>query len=294
MNHDLLIAVVAGLGSMVGWGGADFFAKKTIDIIGDIKTLFWGQLVGVVPLIVIFLVHPKISHLNHWDPLFLVLFGVFSALSYLPLYAGFGKGEISLLSPIFASYSVVVVLLSALFLHETISAHRWIAILIVFAGILLISSDPSEFRSSLKNLHQRVKGMPSVLTAMLMYSFWLFFLDKFLQNKNWVFPLLVIRVVAVLTLLIYAARKRINLRVTERYLWKFLMCIGVFDVAAFAFVSYGFSNSGYTSVIAVLSATFSVPTIILAAVFLKERIQRFQIAAISLILLGVALVSMST
>lgn len=293
MNHDLLIALIAGLGSMVGWGSADFFAKKTIDVLGDLKTLFWAQLIGILPLIIIFAVHHTISPLNHLDPLYLVLFGIFSAVSYLPLYAGFGKGEVSLLSPIFASYSVVVVLLSAVFLHEHIAPHSWIAILVVFAGILLISSDPRELRGSLRHINKRVKGIPDVAAAMLLYSFWLFFFDKFLQDKNWVFPLLVIRIVAVLTLFVYAKTRKISLAVGDRGLWKFLACIGVFDVAAFAFVSYGFSNSSHTSVIAVLSATFSVPTIILAALFLKEKIRPYQIAAIALILSGVVLVALN-
>ncbi len=288
-----MIAIVAGLGSMVGWGSADFFAKKTIDIIGDLKTLFWAQLIGIVPLICIFLSHPNVPQLHQFDPLFLVLLGIVSALSYLPLYRGFGKGEVSLLSPIFASYSVILVILSALFLNETISSHQLVAILIVFAGILIISSNPMELRSHLKSKTFHLNGMSEVLFAMLVYSFWLFFLDKFLQDKSWVFPLLIIRVVAVATLLMYALVSHVNLSVTNRGLWKFLICIGIFDVAAFSFVSYGFSNSTHTSVIAVLSATFSVPTIILAALFLKEKIRLYQAFAISLILLGIILVTIN-
>jgi drug/metabolite transporter (DMT)-like permease len=290
--NNLLIAIVAGLGSMVGWGTADFFAKKTIDVIGDLKTLFWAQLIGVIPLAAIFLASSTVPQLSHFDPFFLILLGVFSAVSYLPLYNGFGKGEVSLLSPVFASYSVVLVVLSAIFLHEMISGHQWIATLVVFAGILLISGDPGELRSHFKNIHHRVKGLPEVLSAMVMYSFWLFFLDKFLQNKDWVFPLLIIRVGAVVTLLVYAWFRKINLRISERSLWKFLACIGVFDVAAFGFVSYGFSNSSYTSIIAVLSATFSIPTIILAAVFLKEKIRVYQAIAIFLIICGIAIISL--
>jgi len=33
MQTELLIAIIAGLGGMFGWGLADFFAKKTIDSI---------------------------------------------------------------------------------------------------------------------------------------------------------------------------------------------------------------------------------------------------------------------
>jgi len=39
MQQELLIAVLAGLGGMFGWGFADFFAKKTIDEIGSVASL---------------------------------------------------------------------------------------------------------------------------------------------------------------------------------------------------------------------------------------------------------------
>ncbi|MFN2571957.1 MAG: hydantoinase B/oxoprolinase family protein, partial [Gemmatimonadales bacterium] len=48
METTLLTAITAGLLGMLGWGCADFFAKKTIDKIGDLPTLFWGQLLGLI------------------------------------------------------------------------------------------------------------------------------------------------------------------------------------------------------------------------------------------------------
>jgi hypothetical protein len=43
MNNAILIATVAGLCGMLGWGVGDFFAKKTIDIVGDMATLAWAH-----------------------------------------------------------------------------------------------------------------------------------------------------------------------------------------------------------------------------------------------------------
>jgi len=293
MHSTLFIALLAGFGGMLGWGTADFFAKKTIDEIGDLRTLFWQQLFGVVPLLVIFLAHPKIPHLQHFDLLFLLLFGIVEALSYLFLYAGFGKGQISLLSPVFASYSVLVVILSIIILGESLYWKRSLAIIITFIGILLISTDPQDLRGSLRKHAFRLEGLTEVIMAMIGYSFWLLYLDKFLNGKQWLFYLLIIRSIAVLTLGAYAAAKRTSLRFKDTGLWKFLVCIGVFDVAAYSFVSYGFSHSRYPSVIVVLSATFSLPTMLLAYLFLKEKIKPFQLAAALTILCGVVLITLS-
>lgn len=293
MHSSLAIALVAGLGGMIGWGTADFFAKKTIDQIGDITTLFWQQLLGVIPLLAVFLLSPKLPHLQRFDPLFLLLLGITSGLTYLALYTGFGKGQISLLSPIFASYSVTVVILSVLILGETLYLKRGLAIVLTFIGILLISTDPQDIRKSFHKRAFRLAGVPEVLLAMLGYSFWLLYLDKFLDGKQWLFYLLVIRAVSSVTVLAYAVFKKVSLRVTDSSLWKYLIFIGLFDVGAFSAVSYGFSHSHYPSLIAVLSATFSLPTIVLAYVFLKERISRSQIVAACAIIAGVVLISLT-
>lgn len=293
MHNTLFIALLAGLGGMLGWGFADFFAKKTIDRIGDAQTLFWQQLFGVVPLLAIFLIHPKVPHLAHFDPLFLLLFGIISALSYLAFYDGLSKGQVSLLSPIFASYSVVVVILSVLILGEPLYFKRSVAIVITFVGILLISTDVTDIRKSFRKRALRLAGVSEVLTGMIGFSFWLLFLNKFLTGKDWVFYLLVIRIVAALTMVGYTLAKRISLRVPDDRLWKFLICIGLFDVAAFSFISYGFSHTQYPSVIAVLSATFSLPTMLLAYFFLRERINRVQVAAALTILCGIMLITLT-
>jgi uncharacterized membrane protein len=271
MDNALFIAILAGLGGMVGWGAADFFAKKTIDNIGDLRTLFWAQLIGIAPLLIAILLNPDVPKINTYDPLFLILFGIVGALSYLPLYSAFGKGKVSIISPIFASYSVVVVVLAAIFLNAHISGLQWLAIFIVFAGVLLLSIDPSEIRQALGKKGQLTGGVPQALTALVGYSFWLMFLDKFLNGREWLFFLLIIRSVAVLTLLIYSAVIGTSLSVKDRGLWKYLALIGLFDVAAFSAVSYGFSHTDFIGVVTVLSATFSIPTIILAYLFLSNR-----------------------
>jgi uncharacterized membrane protein len=293
MDNTLLVAVLAGLGGMVGWGAADFFAKKTIDTIGDLRTLFWAQLIGVIPLALAFLVHPKVPDLNRFDPLFLLLFGMAGALSYLPLYSAFGKGKVSILSPIFASYSVVVVILAAIFLNAQISSLQAAAIAVVFAGTLILSTDLTELRQLIRSRQKLGDGVPDVLIALFGYSFWLLFLDKFLNGKEWLFYLLIIRSLAVVTLFVYSRLTRTSLRIAQPGLWKYLTVIGLFDVAAFSAVSYGFSHTSYIAIVTVLSATFSIPTLLLAYAFLKERMTSVQFGGVALVLVGVVLISLS-
>ena len=295
MNGSLITAALAGLGGMAGWGLADFLAKKTIDRVGEVTTLFWGQLVGLVPLLGIFAVTRTVPVLHRFDALWLVLFGIVSALSYLSLYAGFAKGPVSFLSPVFSAHAALVVVLSAAFFGERIAGEQWVAIVIVVAGVIAISTTPGELGTTLRNTSAaNIPGLAEVLSAAVAFAFWLVFLDRFIGVRDWVLFLIVIRATAAVTVAVYAlaTHEPLWIRGTDRSLMACVAAIGLCDVAAFSAVSYGFSATTHTSVVAVLSSTFSLPTLLLARLFLKERLGTSQKIAAGVILTGIALVSL--
>lgn len=295
-DGGLAVATLAGLGGMAGWGVADFLAKKTIDRIGDLTTLFWAQAIGIAPLLGIFAVSRHVPTLHAYDLLWLVLLGAASALSYLSLYAGFGKGQVSFLSPVFAAHAALVVILSAWVFDEDIATRQWIAIAVVIVGVVVISTNLSELSHVLHDTAtSRTGGLAQTLTAAVAYALWLVLLNRFIGERDWVFFLLVIRAAAAGTLIAFArgTRRSFGLGPTadRRAVAPYLLVIGASDVAAFAAVAYGFSATTHTSIVAVLSATFSLPTLLLARIFLKERLVRSQKLAAGVILVGIAAVS---
>jgi drug/metabolite transporter (DMT)-like permease len=292
-SNPLLLAILSGIGGMFGWGLADFFAKKTIDRLGDIETLFWGQVFGIVPLAVLFAIKPVLPAFSGLQWAFVAVLGAWSGLSYIPTYVAFGKGKVSLLSPLFASYAVVVALLSAFLLHEHIPNNRIAVFAIVFIGVILISGDPRAIWSfvSGKRLASEngAAGTREIALAIALYSLWLIALDWFLNGRYWVPILLGIRVCSALSLYVYARGAGRGLTVKYRELWPYLILIGFCDVAAFSFVSFGYSTTSYVSVITMLSGAFSLPTIVLARMFLKERATPLQTAGSALVIVGILL-----
>ena len=277
---QLSIAIVAGLGGMLGWGLADFFAKKTIDELGDVATLFWSLLIGSVPLGLLFLTNPvvpeKLTGAGGQGFLYLGVLGVWSALSYLPLYAGFGKGKVTLLSPVFASYAAVVVIISAALFGETLSVNHLAVLALIFVGIVFITGDIKSLWSAAAR-REPVGGLKEILLAVALYAPWLVALDRFIGGEYWVPYLLGIRIVSAFTVFCYTRVRRISLAVRQRSLWKYLCAIAFADVTAFAFLSWGYSASSSISIITMLSAAFSLPTMILAILFLKEKVTRSQL-----------------
>ena len=147
MQVLFLTAVLAGLGGMLGWGLADFFAKKTIDEIGDLPSLVLAHVCGTAAFILLVAVragiHPSASVLpsapSTWAGL--AFFGALQAAVYLLVYRGFGKGQLAVLNPVFASFSGLTALLSIFVFGEAVHGGMAVALAVIFAGVILLNVD---------------------------------------------------------------------------------------------------------------------------------------------------------
>jgi uncharacterized membrane protein len=256
MLSELLIALLAGLGGMLGWGLADFFAKKAVDRLDSMTILFWSQLIGIFPLLIMLPTHP-IPTVASIAWLQILLLGIVDAVSYLLLYRGFSKGQISILSPVFAAYSIVVVLVSALIFGEMISPLAGFSLVLLCGGIVLVSDGLHDFKHSLLRSGKiSVHGLPEVAAAMVLYGAWLAFFDAAIGTQDWVFFALAIRVVATVSVLVcMRATHRVS-ALPARQLWGLIVCIGLLDVFGYSAVAFGFISKPHTNIVAGLSAAF--------------------------------------
>lgn len=297
MEQTLLIAVGTGFGGMLGWGFADFFAKKTIDEIGATVSLVWGHLFGVLAFGFIALYQFAAFQKSILIPRdfrelgFLAFFGILQAFIYFLVYQGFGKGHLAVLSPVFASYSGLAALFSVVVLREAVSGNLLLALGIIFIGILLLSIDAQALRMRRITL-VGAPGLKEVASAALLAAFWTVSWDKFIGGKDWVSYALFMYVFIALAALLISKWQKVNLAVTRSGLWKFLALIGACEVAAYLAISLGFSSTPHLSIVAILSSAFSLPAMALAYVFLKERITAVQTAGGIIIVAGIIMLSL--
>ena len=294
----LLIAVSAGLTGMMGWGLADFFAKKTIDKVGDLVTLAWAHIYGVVLICsllyartiidgqALILPHAKIQWLG------LAFFGALQATVYYYAYKAFGKGKLAILNPIFSSYSGIVVLLSVVFFHEVLAMWQIVPLLIVFLGIIVMNTERDSFKMKKWKL-AKIAGMREMLIAVACAALWTVLWGNFVSGQDWLVYAAIMYVFMSITIIGICVFQRARLNVLNGYTWKYFFLIGFSEVIAYVGVSLGYSLSSHTSIVAVLSAAFSLPTFALAYLFLKERINAFQVIGAALVVGGVILVSLS-
>ncbi len=296
MSDELFIAVLAGLGGMFGWGLADFFAKKTIDKIGDTVTLAWGHIFGTLALLaIVFYYYFSPTHnvifpneVGIW--VLLLLFGALQAIVYLLLYKGFGQGQVGILSPVFASFSGITAILSILFLKEVVTGTFALGLFVLFLGIMLISIDISSLRS--KNFKfNHIQGFKVVAIATVLAALWTLFWAIFLDGESWLVYTFIMYTFMTLMILIFARLKQIDLFINDPSVWRYLVLIGLCEAGAYFAIGVGYSLTSYISIIALLSGAFSLPVIILARVFLKEKISRIQTIGGLVIVAGIMLIA---
>jgi drug/metabolite transporter (DMT)-like permease len=293
MNSTLFIAIFAGLGGMLGWGLADLFAKKTIDEIGDIPSLVWAHIFGTILILTAAL----------WEILFrnnlqfdldtrgwigVILFGILQGTVYLFVYKGFGKGPVAVLNPIFASFTGVVAIISIIFLGEVANLYNLLSLLIIFTGVLILSTDLSTIKS--KNWKFiSTPGSKEVIIATFLAAIWTLAWNFFINSKNWLFLAALMYVFMTIFIIAVAKIKGVSLKIPPRGQIYYLFFIGLFEVLAYIAISLGYSLTPHTSVVAVISGAFSLPTILLARSFLKEQISRTQTIGGFVVILGIIL-----
>src|SRR3989338_1543335 len=296
MPQELLIAIIAGLGGMFGWGFADFFAKKTISSIGDTLSLAWAGVFGTV----VFLLAAAYQLL--WGSgalaipqdlavwLGLAFFGALQAGVYLFAYKGFGKGEILLLAPVFASFSGIVALISILFLGEPVTAPHIMALVVIFGGVMLMSIDLNAFRGRVDLVH--VPGLKEVLIATLLAALWTVLWDQFVSGQDWLAYALYMFAFMTIAVFVMAKVQGVLRGISSRNVWIFVALIGISETVAYLAISLGYSATSFTSIVTLISGAFSLPTIILARIFLEERPTRVQTLGSMFIISGIAALSL--
>lgn len=296
MQRELFIAISAGLGGMFGWGLADFFAKKTIDRVGSIVSLVWAHVFGTLAFALILLYqlinnrHVNIpGSINEWG--LLLLFGILQAIVYLLVYQGFSKGKLALLNPVFASYSGLTAFISIVALGEIVNLNRLITLAVIFSGIILLNIDPEALRLKRLNI-VIIPGLKEVVLAAILAAIWTLSWDRFIGGKDWLSYAFLMYAFMTLTAFTIAKLQNIKLSINKPYLWKFLVLIGVCEVVAYLAISLGFSATSLTSIVALLSGSFSLPTIILARVFLKEDLTKIQTTGTLIIIAGIIILSL--
>jgi drug/metabolite transporter (DMT)-like permease len=293
--NSFLIALIAGLSGMLGWGISDFFAKKTIDKIGALKTLIGMQIIGGLTLLMFFLLNKQAFPTITGTMLFYVsALALLDGAGYLFLYRAFEKGVMSIVSPIAASAAGFSVIVAVFVFKESLSLFGSLGVILIFLGILITSTDLKDLRSSFSKANL-TNGIPEAIAVMFLVGLWFPLWDKFVEGQEWLFWLIALKLTTgtMLCIYFYLTNKEKKLMNGYKSVIRTLVPVAVLDTIAYLGTTWGYSiTTNTTSLITVVANAYSLPTIILAYFLLKERINKQQALGIASIIGGIVISSL--
>lgn len=277
-----MLAAVMALAASFCFGSSNFIAglesrRRSVWSVTAVSQVASALSAGVL---LAFAQHPLPSA---GPVLWAVLAGAAAAGGILALYRALAVGSMSVVSPIIALQVVLPVVVGTL-QGEKLAAVTWLGVVLAVGGVVLVARAQAP--------HARVPReavLLAVLTAVL-FGVMLVGIDRAGAagaDRSWV--VFVVRVASAAVVLAYFAAARKRLDVTVRAL-PGIALVGILLTAATLLFSAAVAV-GLLSVVSVLGSLSPVVTVVLAQVFLHERLERRQWMGMAAVLLGVVLLS---
>jgi drug/metabolite transporter (DMT)-like permease len=270
---------------MLGFGVADFMAKTMLTKTNVMRTALISQSIGSVLYLVAALAYdrtfPSVPLVG------LALFsGVISGLVLSAYYVALSLGKASLVAPIFSCLTVVAVVLSFFVLGEALTPSQLSAIALVFIGILLVAFERNYRSDSSRKLSLLLALAAAILGgANLILQKWI------AESGHYLMGFLLTRISMPALMIPLALTPTQETRPIENATsWLKLAVLGLVDVSGF-FAWYLGLRVGFVSIVTPIATSSPAVTVLLAHLFLKERVRSHQKIGIFAIILGIILLS---
>jgi drug/metabolite transporter (DMT)-like permease len=308
---NVSLAIILGLTGAVSWGAADFAARFASRQVGAYRTLFFMQFFGFLALSVYLKSTGGFSHgvAPGWHPWAMaVAAGLLNMLSSLALYHSFEHGTMSIVGPVSSSYPALTVALSLLS-GERIHAVRATGLGVTLLGVILAATSFAQSKSTPTENDPRhasetsaaetntprahlSTGVGWAVCAALGFGVLFWFLGfHVIPAVGSAVSVWVMRLTALVSLSVAAVPTGQTLKLPHGKVWWLLLAVGILDTAAFVANNAGL-GTGQVSVVSVLASLYGAFTVLLAWIFLRERLERSQWLGIVLIFIGIVLVSL--
>ncbi|MEZ5923561.1 MAG: EamA family transporter [Hyphomicrobiaceae bacterium] len=282
-------AALLGILSALSFGAADFMARFSTRAHNPVASYGAVLLVGAIATSLVVLVSGQSLV---WSPLgvgFAMLHGLASAVMAVLLYWGLARGPISVVAPIVASHPAFVLMVMVA-LGSRPEVAQWVAMAVVLAGGILIAwmaeedepgdaRDPSHLRTTLR----------IAVAACLIYVALVLTGQQAVPEIGALQTTWIGRLTGLAAIVAVAAASRQSLAIRPRWM-PFLLVQGFADMLGYATLTAG-GGTAHPEITAVISAGFSVVTVLLAWAILKERIGPLQWLAIAMIAGGSAVLA---
>ena len=291
---------LAGLGAALSWGTMDVASALASRRLGSLKVTAGIQVVSAVLLVALaFGLGTGLPS----DPLVLVmagLLGIVGAGAYLSYFTGLRIGPISLVSGVVAAYGGLTVVLAVLVRGESLATVQALGAAVATLGVVLTAV---AFDGGLRATRLAGPGVIFAVIALLLFAVMTVGLAEAIERSGWLEVLVVSRIVnavvsigavVVLTSLAHPRLRaivQVDTIAVARTSWAIVLIAGVLDVAGLIVFAIGLEQAE-TWLVGLVSSFGPAFTILIAVLFLGERLRRVQWLGLAGVGLGMVLIAL--
>ncbi len=275
------LATLLALGSSVLWGVADFAGGLLSRRLPAVSVAVVSQAAGFVALLVALAVVG--GDLDGRSLALGFLAGLGGGIGLAAFYKALSLGTMSIISPVVACGAVVPFVI-AVATGERPSALAVVGAALALGGAVLASLEERHDVAS-----DRARAVALAVLAAVALGLFTYFLGLGSREGSALSTLVGARIGSLSILLVLALAMRAPVRIGRRWLLA-VAAVGLCDVAANALLAVA-ATKGLIALVAVLGSLFPVVTVLLALVFLGERLTRVQAAGVGVALGGVIVLS---
>lgn len=280
-----MLSILFGLGSAIGWGAGDFTGGLASRKAGAYRTVLYGEIIGVLILFVVILIFGEpIPNSRIW--MYAMLAGALGTVGLMLLYHSMTIGLMSIATPVSALLAATLPVIIGIF-KEGIPK---ITIVFGFGFALFAVWMISQGAGGVTDILSHLSDLKLPLLAGIGFGFYFVFMDEATNTGATIWPMVASRSGGMILIVTYMLITRASWKINDTSAWLLIALNGLLDISGNVFFVLA-SQTGRLDVAAVLSSLFPGTTVLLAWIFLKERLTRNQWIGIASALTAIVLMT---
>lgn len=283
----MLYAILAPL----GFGISNSLSKITGTALGPTRAIILQNIFIILTLISLALVLGGFESFNPTWVLVSALIGVFGYFGFAFFIRAVTSGKIGLVIPIIDLAVVVSSVNTLIFLGQHISLTGIFFMILILLGAVLLSININDWRNS--NIFNIKSGVPFAVIASVIWGTEYFLRTFPISHIGAINTALIIEISVMCTALIHLLlidRQKLLEKINIQVL-KYGFLVGIFASIGNLGINFGLATVGGPLTFAILGTRPAVSSLVAYFVF-REKLQRDQIFAMSLVAIGVVGVSL--
>lgn len=280
-----MASVFLGLLAALGWGAGDFTGGLASRKTGAYRAVFYGELIGVLFLFaVVGLTREQIPPMRIWQ--LAVLAGAVGTIGLMLLYHSMTLGLMSIATPVSALLAAALPVVVGIFREGLPGFLTMIGFAFALFAVWMVSQGEGGVTDILSHL----SDLKLPLLAGIGFGVYFVVMHEATSSGATYWPMVASRSGGMLLISAYLLVSGQPWKVEDRSVWPMLVLNGILDVSGNLFFILA-GQAGRLDVAAVLSSLFPGGTVLLAWIFLKERLNRRQWIGILSALIAIVLMT---